>query len=631
MPKLRSLFTQLPLRYSVPFAVLGLALLVGVSALFFNLKLATRQLDRTAISSLQREAAVLQYSLQYLLAHNDLDEVQHQMVQRHADPKVETAFVTNEHGIITAAGAPSELGRTLEWRLSLLRDADQSFDPAVPLKLVGTRGDVLLSPNGHWAIALYPVALNEPPPNLAAPGEQAGQEKIERSGTLVLVRELATYKATARGEVLRSFISYALLSVVCAAALALLIYLTVTRRAMQLTRAAGRFAAGDAQARADLTGGDELAVAGRAFDAMAVQVSTAQLDRVESEGRFRLLADAAPVMIWVTGPDGSCTYVNEAWLKFRGRPLEQELGRGWIEGVPPEDMEKDLADLFAPDARTEAFDAGVPPDSSRWRDSRHREPDGPALLGRWQVHRLHRRRHRHYRAQSCGKCLAREPRTAGRNSEYGAGQRHCSRRAVQYHAVQPCCWHHVSAQCCRGAGLPVRHAVAERFRDSHGEHLRRFAITDEARRAMDAPGPLFGLRANGEEFPIEASISQASIGTRRFHTVIVRDISERVMAEAQRARLEERLRHAQKMEAVGTLAGGIAHDFNNIMAAILGNADLARHELPATHPAQASIAEITTATRRGKEMVTGCSLSAGRMHRNVSHWRCNQLPRRRCG
>jgi PAS domain S-box-containing protein len=62
----------------------------------------------------------------------------------------------------------------------------------------------------------------------------------------------------------------------------------------------------------------------------------------ESEARFRLMADAAPVLIWVSGPDKGCTYFNKPWLAFTGRPLERELCSGWTEGVHPDDLARCL-------------------------------------------------------------------------------------------------------------------------------------------------------------------------------------------------------------------------------------------------------------------------------------------------
>lgn len=59
----------------------------------------------------------------------------------------------------------------------------------------------------------------------------------------------------------------------------------------------------------------------------------------ESEERFRLVANAAPVMIWMSGPDKLCNYFNQPWLKFTGRSIHEELGNGWAEGVHPDDLE----------------------------------------------------------------------------------------------------------------------------------------------------------------------------------------------------------------------------------------------------------------------------------------------------
>jgi PAS domain S-box-containing protein len=60
----------------------------------------------------------------------------------------------------------------------------------------------------------------------------------------------------------------------------------------------------------------------------------------ESEGRFRVLADSAPVLIRIVGPDMDCTDVNRPWLSFTGRELERELGEGWIEGMHPDDRQQ---------------------------------------------------------------------------------------------------------------------------------------------------------------------------------------------------------------------------------------------------------------------------------------------------
>jgi PAS domain S-box-containing protein len=84
---------------------------------------------------------------------------------------------------------------------------------------------------------------------------------------------------------------------------------------------------------------------------------------------------------------------------------------------------------------------------------------------------------------------------------------------------------------------------------------------------------------------------------------IARDITDQKQAELARAQLEMQLRESQKMEALGTLAGGIAHDFNNIVAAIMGNAELARLDLGPAHKAQESLGEILKASRRAKELV----------------------------
>jgi PAS domain S-box-containing protein len=60
----------------------------------------------------------------------------------------------------------------------------------------------------------------------------------------------------------------------------------------------------------------------------------------ESEDRFRLMADSAPVMIWVTGADKRFEWVNRPWLEYTGRTMDEEIGSGWLDGVHAEDLER---------------------------------------------------------------------------------------------------------------------------------------------------------------------------------------------------------------------------------------------------------------------------------------------------
>jgi PAS domain S-box-containing protein len=74
----------------------------------------------------------------------------------------------------------------------------------------------------------------------------------------------------------------------------------------------------------------------------------------ESEERFRLVADTAPAMIWMSTADKISTFANKAWLDFTGRSMEAELASGWAEGIHPDDLERSI------DTYTQAFDRREP-------------------------------------------------------------------------------------------------------------------------------------------------------------------------------------------------------------------------------------------------------------------------------
>ncbi len=121
------------------------------------------------------------------------------------------------------------------------------------------------------------------------------------------------------------------------------------------------------------------------------------------------------------------------------------------------------------------------------------------------------------------------------------------------------------------------------------------------------------LARAGESRPLEAEVRTAAGETRQIEfrarrigtrwVTIFLDLTDRVREEETRRRLEDQLRHAQKLEAVGTLAGGIAHDFNNVLIGIMGNTELALARLGPNDAVRELLGDAMAASRRARELV----------------------------
>ena len=150
-------------------------------------------------------------------------------------------------------------------------------------------------------------------------------------------------------------------------------------------------------------------------------------------------------------------------------------------------------------------------------------------------------------------------------------------------------------------GQSVEMLVPETRRAGHVRHRAAYAASPRSR----PMGPELELEAQKKDatlFPVEISLSPNRSSDTANVIAIVRDVSQRHQMEALLRRSEERLRQAEKLEAMGRLAGGLAHEFNNLLAMILGHAELLQPAVAAQETPRAHVEEISASARRAASL-----------------------------
>ncbi|HUF51659.1 MAG TPA: PAS domain S-box protein [Longimicrobiales bacterium] len=129
-------------------------------------------------------------------------------------------------------------------------------------------------------------------------------------------------------------------------------------------------------------------------------------------------------------------------------------------------------------------------------------------------------------------------------------------------------------------------------------------LFESAARSGRHEGEMDVRRQDGSTFAASVTVSALHDPSRDVigYVIIVRDLTERLVAEENLRRSEEQLRHSQKMDAVGRLAAGIAHDFNNILTAIQGHAQFLLEDLPAVFASREDAVEIKRAADRATDL-----------------------------
>lgn len=152
-------------------------------------------------------------------------------------------------------------------------------------------------------------------------------------------------------------------------------------------------------------------------------------------------------------------------------------------------------------------------------------------------------------------------------------------------------------------GKPISLLMPEKYRERHDAHLSNYRETGSGAVMAMSREPLVALRKNGEEFFIDASISKITVGDEVLMTAAVTDITERKLAEQEKAELESQLQQSQKMQTIGTLTGGIAHDINNMLVPIIGHTEMTLGRLSPEDRSTPGLQQVLSASNRVKELV----------------------------
>ena len=217
--------------------------------------------------------------------------------------------------------------------------------------------DAILYDNDGKVVARYRAGGREelPPSSPLASGVRLenGQvvavqpvvEGARRVGTLYLRATQDVMFARVRSSAWVAF-DVLVLATVVAALIANILGRTLARPILELDRTAGAVTTGqDYSLRARQYGKDELGRLTAAFNGMLATTEKSVGALRESEQRFRVLADHAPVLIWLMDAQRHFVWVNQRWLEFTGRPIGAEVGQGWTESLHPEDRERTLHEI----------------------------------------------------------------------------------------------------------------------------------------------------------------------------------------------------------------------------------------------------------------------------------------------
>jgi PAS domain S-box-containing protein len=313
----------------------------------------------------------------------------------------------------------------------------------------------------------------------------------------------------------------------------------------------------------------------------------------ESEARYRAVVEDQTELIHRMRPDGTITFVNDAFCRYFGRAQEELLGKSFFSLLPAEDRE--LAreyfrslDRYNPVGRSQhLFSLQGEERWVQWTDRALFNDEGELT-----------------EYQSVGRDVTQEKlavRALQESEEKYRSLFHAAQDAILLFELgpgeEPGLVLEANELACERYGYARDELLGRNMGElihPQGQESSAAGLRNLVRR-RNAIWQTVHRRADGSPLPVEVSAGLIMPSGRSAVLAVVRDLSER-------QRLQEQLLQSQRLETVGRLAGGVAHDFNNLLTAIIGHATFALEGLPPGSPVREEIEGIMRAAESAAEL-----------------------------